>query len=220
MINWKQEFIKFSLKKKVLQFGDFKLKSGRQSPYFFNSGLFYTGKDISKLGKFYAHAIVESKIQCNVLYGLAYKGSPIVTSTSFSLNQYYNINLPFCFNRKKIKKYGEGGTLIGHEFKKNIIIIDDVITAGTAIKNSMKHIQQKSEIVISAIIVALDRQEIGNKTYSAVKEIEKDYDCKVISIINMQDLINYLSEKKDMKYNLDKLYNYRFKYGIDNEESF
>ncbi|MCW5196452.1 orotate phosphoribosyltransferase [Buchnera aphidicola (Pemphigus obesinymphae)] len=220
MINWKQEFIKFSLKKKVLQFGDFKLKSGRKSPYFFNSGLFYTGKDISKLGKFYAHAIVESKIQCDVLYGLAYKGIPIVTSTSLSLNRDYNINLPFCFNRKKIKKYGEGGTLIGHTFKKNIIIIDDVITVGTAIKNSMKHIQQKSDITISAIIVALDRQEIDNENYSAVKEIENLYNCKVISIINIQDLINYLSEKKDMKYNLDKLYDYRIKYGINQKEFF
>ncbi|CAL4325492.1 orotate phosphoribosyltransferase [Buchnera aphidicola] len=218
MINWKKEFIKFSLEKKVLQFGNFNLKSGRKSPYFFNSGLFCTGKDIFKLGKFYAHAIIESKIKCNILYGLAYKGIPIVTSTSFSLNQYYNINLPFCFNRKKIKKYGEGGTLIGHELKKNIIIIDDVITVGTAIKSAMKHIQQKSKIVISAIIVALDRQEIGNKTYSAVKEIEDEYGCKVISIINMQDLINYLSEKKDMKYNLDKLYNYRLRYGINKTE--
>jgi orotate phosphoribosyltransferase len=214
MINWKQEFIKFSLKKKVLKFGDFQLKSGRKSPYFFNSGLFYTGKDISKLGQFYAHAIIESKAHCNVLYGLAYKGIPIVTATAFALNKYYNINLPFCFNRKKIKQYGEGGKLIGHNFKNNIIIIDDVITAGTAIKNAVKNIKQKNNIVISAIIVALDRQELGNTTFSAVKEIESKYFCKVISIINMQDLINYLSEKKDMKSNLIKLYNYRFKYGI------
>ncbi|HXK00456.1 MAG TPA: orotate phosphoribosyltransferase [Buchnera sp. (in: enterobacteria)] len=214
MINWKQEFIKFSLKKKVLKFGDFQLKSGRKSPYFFNSGLFYTGKDISKLGQFYAHAIIESKVNCNVLYGLAYKGIPIVTATAFALKKYYNINLPFCFNRKKIKKYGEGGKLIGHNFKNNIIIIDDVITAGTAIKNAVKNIKQKSNIVISAIIVALDRQELGNKTISAVREIENKYCCKVISIINMQDLINYLLEKNDMKSNLIKLYNYRFKYGI------
>ncbi|CAL4044049.1 orotate phosphoribosyltransferase [Buchnera aphidicola] len=213
MVDWKQEFIKFSLKKKVLQFGDFQLKSGRKSPYFFNSGLFYTGKDISKLGKFYAHAIVESKINGNVLYGLAYKGIPIVTATAFALNKYYNINLPFCFNRKKIKQYGEGGQLIGHNLKKNIIIIDDVITVGTAIKNSVKKIEEKNKTSISAVIVSLDRQELGNKTNSAVKEIESKYTCKVISIINIQDVINYLSEEKDMKFNLNKLNNYRLQYG-------
>ncbi|WP_343192396.1 orotate phosphoribosyltransferase [Buchnera aphidicola (Formosaphis micheliae)] len=214
-MSWKQEFIHFSIKRKALIFGEFKLKSGRFSPYFFNSGSFYTGHDICKLGYFYARVMVESKIKLSTLYGLAYKGIPIVTATIFSLYKYYNINLSFCFNRKKTKEYGEGGNLIGYNYEKNIIMIDDVITAGVAIRDSIKSIKKNTtKLNISTIVVALDRQELGCNNISAVQELEKENNCKIISIINIQDLIQYLSDKKDMKTNLEKLHKYRINYGI------
>ncbi|HMI77056.1 MAG TPA: orotate phosphoribosyltransferase [Buchnera sp. (in: enterobacteria)] len=215
-MSWKKSFIEFSLKKEALVFGTFQLKSGRKSPYFFNSNAFYTGQDIYKLSEFYAHKIIESKIHYNALFGLAYKGIPIVTSIAFYLQKNYNINIPFFFNRKEIKQYGEYGCWLGNPYNKNVIIIDDVITAGTAINNIIKYIHKQDDINIniSSILVALDRQELGIKKQSAVQEVQKRNNCNIFSIITIKDLIEYLYNIKNMKKYLIQLENYLLQYGI------
>jgi orotate phosphoribosyltransferase len=208
----KKKFIKFILKKKILKFGDFILKSNRKSPYFFNMALFCSGKDLYKLGKFYAQELINSKIKFDVLFGVAYKGIPILISTVMALKKIFNINVKYAFNRKEIKKYGEKGNIVGSKVNgKNVVIIDDIITAGTAIKSTLK-ILKKEEAKISNILVALDRKEFGSKNYLAKKEIQKRYSCKIFSIININDIINYLKSKKIMKEKLKILLKYRKKY--------
>ncbi|MGP1930315.1 MAG: orotate phosphoribosyltransferase [Arsenophonus sp. ET-YP4-MAG3] len=213
MKNYQREFIQFAIKKKVLEFGKFTLKSGRKSPYFFNIGLFNTGKDLAILGSFYAKLFMDCNPTCDIIFGVAYKGIPIVTTTVVILSKDYKFNKSYCFNRKEIKKYGEGGELIGSPLKGNVVIIDDVITAGTAIKESVEIIKRYNAKV-SAIILSLDRQEKGEKNQSIAQEIEKKIKCKIFSIITFNTLIDYLSENQNMSKHLVTMKNYYKNYGV------
>lgn len=213
-MDWKKEFIDFSFKKKALKFGTFKLKSGRSSPYFFNSGLLSTGKDIIKIGLFYAHSIIESKIKFDVLFGPAYKGIPIAVATSIALKNHYNLNIPYAFNRKESKKHGEQGDLIGEKIhNKKIIILDDVITSGTAIHHSIEIIE-KQGAQISSVFVLLDRKEKGKRNLCTINHLKNQKSYEIISIITIEDLISYLLEDKTLKKHIPDLVQYRKKYGI------
>ena len=196
MESYQKEFIEFSIECGVLRFGEFTLKSGRISPYFFNTGLFNTGAKLSALGEFYASAIIASGLVFDGIYGPAYKGIPLASATAIGLSNSFNINKPYCFNRKEAKDHGEGGNIVGAALTGNILIVDDVITAGTAIREVMGLIRE-SGASASAVLVALDRQERGLGELSAIQEIEKDYNIPVISIINLGQIVTYLENKDD-----------------------
>lgn len=210
---YQQEFIEFALERNVLKFGEFKLKSGRQSPYFFNAGLFNTGRDLARLGRFYAAALIDKNINYDLLFGPAYKGIPIATTTAVALAEHYDLDKPYCFNRKEKKDHGEGGYLVGSELKGNVMLVDDVITAGTAIRESMDIINSCGAS-LAGVLIALDRQEKGNGELSAIQEVERDYGCDVISIIQLADLITFLADKPNMENELAAVSQYREKYGI------
>ncbi|MGB5443894.1 MAG: orotate phosphoribosyltransferase [Psychromonas sp.] len=213
MKNYKKEFIEFALQKQVLKFGQFTLKSGRISPYFFNAGLFNSGRDLARLGRFYAAALMDSKIDYDLLFGPAYKGIPIATTTAVALSNDYDLDIPYCFNRKEAKTHGEGGSLVGSELKGKIMLVDDVITAGTAIRESMDIIQAHNA-QLAGVLIALDRQEKGKAELSAIQEVERDYNAKVISIVQLSDLITYLEAKPEMQVHLESVKAYREQYGI------
>ncbi|NHB87633.1 orotate phosphoribosyltransferase [Photorhabdus tasmaniensis] len=210
---YQREFIELALKKQVLKFGEFTLKSGRKSPYFFNAGLFNTGRDLALIGRFYAAALLDSGIQCDLLFGPAYKGIPIATTTAVALADHHDIDMPYCFNRKEAKDHGEGGSLVGSPLKGNVVLVDDVITAGTAIRESMEIIKQHNA-TLAGVMICLDRQERGKGEISAIQEVERDYDCNVFSIITLNDLISYLDSQPEMKDHLDAVKAYREQYGI------
>lgn len=214
MKTYQHQFIEFALEKQVLQFGEFTLKSGRVSPYFFNAGLFNTGKDIALLGRFYAAAAIDSAIEFDILFGPAYKGITIGTATAVALSEQYHLDVPFCFNRKEVKDHGEGGKLIGSPLTGNVMLVDDVITAGTAIQESMTLIKAY-QARLSGVLIALDRQERGNNELSAIQEVENNYNCQVKSIITLDDLISYLSDLPEMREQLDAINNYKQQYGIE-----
>jgi len=213
MKDYQIEFIEFALEKQVLKFGEFTLKSGRTSPYFFNAGLFNTGRDLARLGRFYAAALADSGIDFDVLFGPAYKGIPIATTTAVALADHHDIDTPYCFNRKEKKEHGEGGSLVGSELKGKIMLVDDVITAGTAIRESMEIIKQNGAD-LSGVLIALDRQEKGKGELSAIQEVERDFGTKVISIVTLGDLISYLKQNPDYAEFLPKVEAYRADYGI------
>jgi len=213
MKDYQREFIEFALSKQVLRFGEFTLKSGRTSPYFFNAGLFNTGRDLARLGRFYAAALQDSGIDYNLLFGPAYKGIPIATTTAVALADSYDIDMPYCFNRKEAKTHGEGGSLVGSALEGKVMLVDDVITAGTAIRESMEIIQAHGA-ELSGVLIALDRQEKGKAELSAIQEVERDFNTKVISIVKLADLITYLEEKPDMADSLESIKKYRESYGI------
>ena len=213
MENYKQEFIEFSLAEGVLKFGEFKLKSGRISPYFFNVGLFSSGGSIHQLGQFYAKALIESQLKYDMLFGPAYKGIPLAAATSIALNDVLGKSVPYSFNRKEAKDHGEGGSIVGHPLEGDILIIDDVITAGTAIREAQEIIQN-SGANPKGVIVALDRQEKGNGDLSAIQEVEKVFGITVLSIINLSHIIDYLKSNNDSKV-LTKIEHYRSQYGVN-----
>ncbi|MFT8210410.1 MAG: orotate phosphoribosyltransferase [Symbiopectobacterium sp.] len=210
---YQRQFIEFALSKQVLKFGEFTLKSGRVSPYFFNAGLFNTGRDLALLGRFYAEALVDAGITFDVLFGPAYKGIPIATTTAVALAEHHETDVPYCFNRKEAKDHGEGGNLVGSALQGRIMLVDDVITAGTAIRESMGIIAANGA-TLAGVLIALDRQERGTGAISAIQEVERDYQCQVISIIALQDLISFLAEKPEMAVHLDAVKAYRDRYGI------
>jgi orotate phosphoribosyltransferase len=210
---YQQEFIEFALSKNVLKFGQFTLKSGRTSPYFFNAGLFNTGGDLARLGRFYAAALADSGIPFDLLFGPAYKGIPIATTTAVALADHHNMDMPYCFNRKEAKTHGEGGSLVGSELAGKVMLVDDVITAGTAIRESMEIIQNHGA-ELSGVLIALDRQEKGKGELSAIQEVERDFGTKVISIVTLADLITYLETQSDMTEHLANIKQYRVDYGI------
>ncbi|MGS0679996.1 orotate phosphoribosyltransferase [Shewanella sp. 125m-7] len=210
---YQREFIEFALERQVLRFGEFTLKSGRTSPYFFNAGLFNTGRDLARLGRFYAAALVDSGIEYDLLFGPAYKGIPIATTTAVALCDHHDIDMPYCFNRKEKKEHGEGGSLVGSELQGRVMLVDDVITAGTAIRESMEIIQAH-KASLAGVLIALDRQEKGKGELSAIQEVERDFGCDIVSIIKLEDLINYLSEKSGMEAQLATVSAYRDQYGI------
>ncbi|KFZ36334.1 orotate phosphoribosyltransferase [Shewanella mangrovi] len=210
---YQREFIEFALERNVLRFGEFTLKSGRKSPYFFNAGLFNTGRDLARLGRFYASALVDAGIQYDVLFGPAYKGIPIATTTAVALADHHDVDTPYCFNRKEKKDHGEGGTLVGSELQGRIMLVDDVITAGTAIRESMDIIQQAGAS-LAGVLIALDRQEKGKAELSAIQEVERDFGCEVVSIIKLADLIAYLEQSEGKDAELASVKAYREQYGI------
>ncbi|WP_241573763.1 orotate phosphoribosyltransferase [Rosenbergiella nectarea] len=210
---WQREFIEFAISKQVLKFGEFTLKSGRKSPYFFNAGLFNTGRDLAQLGRFYGQALVDSGIEFDLLFGPAYKGIPIATTTAVALADHHQRDLPYCFNRKEAKDHGEGGLLVGSPLEGRVMLVDDVITAGTAIRESMEIITAH-HATLAGVLISLDRQERGREAISAIQEVERDYQCQVISIITLKDLISYLEEQPSMVEALDAVKAYREQYGI------
>ncbi|WP_320151648.1 orotate phosphoribosyltransferase [uncultured Tolumonas sp.] len=210
---YQREFIEFALEKQVLKFGEFTLKSGRKSPYFFNAGLFNSGRDLAKLGRYYAAALVDSAINYDVLFGPAYKGIPIASATAVQLAELHDQDVPWCFNRKEAKDHGEGGNLVGSPLKGRIMLVDDVITAGTAIRESMDLIHANGA-ELAGVLIALDRQEKGKGELSAIQEVQRDYNAPVIAIITLADLISYLETQPEMTVYLEKVKEYRASYGV------
>ena len=215
MQNYQLQFLEFVIEHQILKFGEFELKSGRISPYFFNAGLFNSGKKLDFLAKSYAEAIVESNLTFDVLFGPSYKGIPLVSTTAIALAKNYDIDKPFAFNRKEAKQHGEKGLIVGANLQGRILILDDVITAGTAIREVVEIIGSAGASA-SGIAVALDRQERGLGELSAIQEIEQMLNISVISIINLENIISYLSSTKDnelLKY-LDGVVKYRELFGV------
>ncbi|GMQ88201.1 MAG: orotate phosphoribosyltransferase [Gammaproteobacteria bacterium] len=210
---YKKEFLEFAIQAGVLRFGEFTLKSGRISPYFFNAGLFNTGQHLARLGRFYARAIVDSGIRFDVLFGPAYKGIPLAAAAGIALADHHNLNVPYCFNRKETKDHGEGGNLVGAPLQGDILIIDDVITAGTAIRESLAIID-KAGAKAASVVIALDRQERGQGERSAIQEVEQDLGLMVTSIIKLEELQEFLTDKPDYGKALQTINSYREQYGV------
>lgn len=210
---YQRQFIEFALEKQVLKFGEFTLKSGRISPYFFNAGLFNTGRDLARLGQFYASALVDSGVEFDLVFGPAYKGIPIATTTVVALSENHDVDIPYCFNRKEAKDHGEGGSLVGSPLQGKVMLVDDVITAGTAIRESMEIISAHNASLVG-VLISLDRQEKGRGELSAIQEVERDFGCNVVSIITLDDLITYLAEKPEMADKLSAIQAYKQQYGI------
>ena len=210
---YQKDFIEFAIARNVLRFGEFTLKSGRTSPYFFNAGLFNTGADLATLGQCYAAALIDSGISFDVLFGPAYKGIPIATTTAVALATQHSVDTPYCFNRKEAKTHGEGGNLVGAELSGNIMLVDDVITAGTAIRESMTLIQAHNA-TLAGVLIALDRQEKGQGELSAIQEVERDFGTKVVSSVTLNDVMTYLADKPEMAEHLEAVAAYRKQYGI------
>ena len=213
MEQYQKDFVDFTLETGVLKFGEFTLKSGRISPYFFNAGLFNKGSHLSQLGKFYAQAIEASGLEFDVLFGPAYKGIPLATATAIALNDSQGRNAPYSFNRKEAKDHGEGGSIVGHPLEGDILIIDDVITAGTAIREAQDIITANGANT-KGVIVALDRQEKGNGQLSAIQEVEEIFGISVVSIINLSNIVDYLKASKNEDV-IRRIESYRSQYGIN-----
>ena len=212
MEQYQNDFVDFMLEIEALKFGEFTLKSGRVSPYFFNVGQFNQGNHLSQLGQFYAQAIEASGIKFDVLFGPAYKGIPLVAATAIALNDSFNRSVPYSFNRKEAKDHGEGGSIVGHPLEGDILIIDDVITAGTAIKEA-KDIINANGAKTKGVVVALDRQEKGKGELSAIQEVEQNFGIAVVSIINLSHIVDYLKVNND-KNIISRIESYRSQYGI------
>ena len=210
---YQREFIRFAIERGVLRFGDFTLKSGRQSPYFFNAGLFDSGQALAQLGRFYAQAVVDSGIAFDVLFGPAYKGIPLAATTAIALAEQHQRDLPWCFNRKEAKAHGEGGSLVGAPLAGRVLIIDDVITAGTAIREVMQIIQAQGAQA-AGVLIALNRQERGQGQLSAIQEVERDFNIPVVSIVSLAQVLTYLAEDAELKRHLPAVEAYRAQYGI------
>ena len=212
MAPYQKEFIQFALQHGVLRFGDFVLKSGRNSPYFFNSGLFDSGGSLARLARFYAAAISASGLDFDMLYGPAYKGIPLVAAVAMALNDEHGRDLPYCFNRKENKDHGEGGFTVGAALAGNVLMVDDVISAGTSTRESVAIIRAAGAVPVAAAI-SLDRQERGTGRRSAIQEIEQELGLRVISIVCLEDLVEFLANNADMEEELQRLRAYRQEYG-------
>jgi orotate phosphoribosyltransferase len=213
MRGYKREFIELALELGVLRFGEFTLKSGRVSPYFFNAGLFNTGYAAAKLGRFYAEAIARSDMQFDMLFGPAYKGIPLATLAAASLAEQHDIDVPYAFNRKEAKAHGEGGSIVGAPLSGGVLIVDDVITAGTAVREAYRIISAAGAEV-SGLVISLDRQERGQGPYSAVQELKQSLDIPVVSIVQLDDLITLLEESSEYEEFLEPVLSYRKQYGV------
>ena len=213
MNNYKTQFIDNALDSGALKFGQFRLKSGRLSPHFFNAGEFYQGKALAALGQCYAAAIVESGIEFDVLFGPAYKGITLAAATSIALAEQHGLDVPYCFNRKEAKSHGEGGTIVGAPLEGRVLIIDDVITAGTAIREVMAMVEQAGAKA-AGVVIGVDRKERGNGQSSAIQEVEQQFEIPVISIIDIDDILTYLEAKADMQELVEQIKEYRKEYGV------
>lgn len=213
MQTYQRDFIRFAIERGVLRFGEFTLKSGRVSPYFFNAGLFNSGLALARLGRFYAQAVVDSDIPFDVLFGPAYKGIPLAAATAMALAEQHGRDLPWCFNRKEAKDHGEGGTLVGAPLQGRVLIVDDVITAGTAIREVMQIIRAQGASP-AGVLIALNRQERGSGELSAIQEVERDFGMPVVSIVTLDQLIVYLAGDASLKHYLPAVEAYRAQYGV------
>ncbi len=221
MKNYKKHFLRFAQEREALKFGEFTLKSGRTSPYFFNAGTFNTGEALARLGRYYADAIMASGRKYDMLFGPAYKGIPLVAAVSVALAEHHGQDLPWAFNRKEAKDHGEGGWLVGAPLQGRVLVIDDVITAGTAIRE-VAALFEKTEATMAGVMVALDRQECGNgepsaegKGLSAIQEVEKTLGVPVGSIVSMGDIIDWLEQLPDSEERVMQMRAYRERYGVE-----
>jgi len=215
MFTFRQDFIRFAIRHGVLRFGEFQTKAGRLSPYFFNSGLFQDGAALRELCQFYAQAILASKVEFDMLFGPAYKGIPLVAGTAIALAE-QGRNAPYCFNRKEAKDHGEGGSTVGAALQDNVLIIDDVISAGTSVRESIELIRAVGATPCG-VVIALDRMERGQGEFSAVQEARQNYAIPVVSIATLDDLLGYLREHAGMVQNLQAVQSYRDCYGVKND---
>jgi orotate phosphoribosyltransferase len=213
MQDYQHDFIKFAIDQGVLKFGEYTLKSGRISPYFFNAGLFNSGASLAALGKFYAQTIVDSGIEFDVIFGPAYKGIPLAAVTAFALAEFHGRDVPYVFNRKEAKAHGEGGTLVGAELKGKVLIIDDVITAGTAIREVMQIIEQNGAEP-AGVVIALNRQERGKGELSAIQEVERDYKMPVASIVDLAQVLTFVEGDTQLADFAEPVRKYRDTYGV------
>ncbi|KHF26575.1 orotate phosphoribosyltransferase [Solemya velum gill symbiont] len=213
MQDYQRSFLKFALDKEVLRFGEFTLKSGRLSPYFFNTGLFNTGLSLAELGRYYAQTIVDSDIQFDVLYGPAYKGIPLAAVTVAALADNHDIDVAYAFNRKEAKDHGEGGIIVGHPLEGRVLIIDDVISAGTSVRESVDIIREQNAEP-AGVVIALDRQERGQGETSAVQEVESDIGIPVSAIAHLEDLITFVEEMPEYNKWLKPIVAYSEEYGV------
>ena len=212
--DYQRDFLDFALRVGVLRFGEFTLKSGRQSPYFFNAGLFNTGGALARLGRYYARAIVESGIAFDVLYGPAYKGIPLAAVTAAALYDSHGRDVAYAFNRKEAKQHGEGGVIVGHPLQGRVLIIDDVISAGTSVRESVEIIRSLGAEP-GGVVIALDRQERGQTELSAVQEVQAQFGIPVAAIVRLEHLMAYLGEQQDAGEHLRAIAAYRGRYGVD-----
>lgn len=213
MHDYQREFLSFAIETEVLRFGEFTLKSGRRSPYFFNAGLFNTGSRLARLGRYYAAAIVNSGIEFDVLFGPAYKGIPLAAAAAIALADQHGRDVPYCFNRKEAKDHGEGGNLVGAPLKGRVLIIDDVITAGTAIRESLDIINAAGATA-AGVVIALNRQERGKGARSAIQEVEQDLGIRVVSIAALDQLVEYLDAQPGRDAQVAAIRAYRAEYGV------
>ncbi|MEQ8426690.1 MAG: orotate phosphoribosyltransferase [Gammaproteobacteria bacterium] len=213
MEQYQQDFIEFAISKQVLRFGQFTLKSGRVSPYFFNSGLFNDGDSLAKLGQFYAAAVANASLDFDMIYGPAYKGIPLASTMAIAFSEIHGRNYPFVFNRKEVKDHGEGGLTFGADIAGRVLIIDDVISAGTSVRESIDIIASQGGTTVGAV-VAVDRQERGQGQTSAIQEVEQQHGIKVISIISLEQIIAYLQVQGEMPEHLEAINAYKAQYGV------
>lgn len=213
MEEYKRNFLELAIKQDVLTFGEFTLKSGRKSPYFFNAGFFNTGQALADLGQYYANAIIESGIEFDMIFGPAYKGISLAALSSAALAEHHQINKPFSYNRKEKKNHGEGGVIVGAPLNGNVLIIDDVITAGTAVKEAFSLIEN-SNAKVAGLIVSMDRQEIGVNGKSAIQELKDNFNIPVASIAKLDDLIELIKISDDLQVHLKSIIKYRQQFGI------
>jgi orotate phosphoribosyltransferase len=213
MQKYQRDFIQLAIEHQALCFGDYTLKSGRTSPYFFNAGKFQTGAALSALGRFYADAIRDSGVEFDVVFGPAYKGIPLAATTAVALADQHGIDYPYCFNRKEAKDHGEGGSLVGAPLQGGVLIVDDVITAGTAVREVMSIIEAEGAKP-AAVLIGLNRQERGQGELSAIQEVERDYGIPVVSIIKLDDIVEYLEGQSGQQDMVEKIRAYRSEYGV------
>jgi len=213
MGSYKQAFLDFAMAQDALKFGEYRLKSGRVSPYFFNAGAFSTGRALGRIGQFYAEAILEAELEFDVLFGPAYKGIPLAAATAIALAEKTGLEVPWCFNRKEAKAYGEGGSLVGVPLSGRVMIVDDVITAGTAIRESLKLIDAAGAHAVG-VAVMMDRQERGTGELSAIQEVERDHGLGVISIARLEDVIRYAERTPAIQAYAAAIAAYQKEYGI------
>lgn len=215
MFNFRQDFIRFAVSQKVLCFGEFQTKAGRLSPYFFNAGLFNDGASLRNLSQFYAQAILASELPFDMLFGPAYKGIPLAAGTAIALAE-QGRNVPFCYNRKEAKDHGEGGTTVGAKLQGRVLIIDDVISAGTSVRESIELIRSAGAQPCG-VVIALDRMERGQSAFSAVQEVRNNFALPVVAIATLDDLLGYLQDTPEMVQNLNAVESYRDRYGVKND---
>ena len=213
MKDYQREFLEFAIRQGVLRFGEFTLKSGRTSPYFFNAGLFNTGAALARLGRYYARTILDAGLEYDVLFGPAYKGIPLVSATAVQLAEQHGQDVPWSFNRKEAKDHGEGGNIVGAPLRGRVLVIDDVITAGTAIRESVDIIRANGA-ELAGVVISLNRKERGQGERSAIQEVEQEYGVPVASIVDLDDLVAYLEERGGDDGALAAIRAYRVEYGV------